>query len=345
MYDRSLHLAVMPLTRHTLPLTPAELKAARRVNAVMAVAPRLKISGWRLAVGTRLNALASRASGRVSAARLGRKGITVSSLTLQTPDGPVALRILEPAERPRGIVVDLHGGGWVVGSAALNDRLTAHFVQAGFVVVSVDYRLLTQGLEDSLVDAVADCAQAIRWARTEGRARFGAETVLVIGESAGAHLGALAMLKLRDAGEPDLPPCAFVQGVFDLSGTPSVRAATPRTLLFDGPNLRRDLARLAPDRDEAGLRSPDLSPLYADLSGMPAALFVIGEEDPLRDDSLLMAEAWSEHAPATLLDVPTAPHGFQHFASTTARAAQGFILRWLEARIKSEPVSVDNANR
>lgn len=345
MDDDSLHVRAMSLTRHTLSLTPAELKAARRVNTVMALAPRLKISGWRLAVGTRLNALASRASGRVSAAKLARKGIAVSNLTLHTRDGPVALRILEPAEQPRGIVVDLHGGGWVIGSAALNDRLTAHFVHAGFVVVSVDYRLLTQGLEDSLADAVADCAQAILWARTEGRSRFGAETVLVIGESAGAHLGALAMLKLRNAGERELPPCAFVQGVFDLSGTPSVRAATARTLLFDGLNLRRDLARLAPDRDEAGLRQPDISPLHADLTGMPAALFVTGEEDPLRDDSLLMAEAWFRHAPTTVLDVPTAPHGFQHFAPATARAAQGFILRWLEAEMKDEPVSVDNANR
>jgi acetyl esterase/lipase len=345
MDDDSLHVRAMTLTRHTLSLTPAELKAARRVNAVMALAPRLKISGWRLAVGTRLNALASRASGRVSAARLGRKGISVSTLDIETTDGPVALRILEPAGAAKGIVVDLHGGGWVVGSAALNDRLTACFVHAGYVVVSVDYRLLTQGLEDSLADAVADCAQAIRWARAEGRDRFGAETVLVIGESAGAHLGALAMIRLRDEGEQDLPPCAFVQGVFDLSGTPSVRAATRKTLLFDGPNLRRDLARLAPARDEAGLRQTDLSPLHADLSGMPAALFVMGQEDPLRDDSRLMAEVWSKHTPTTLLDVPTAPHGFQHFAATTARAAQAFILRWLEASLSSEPVSVDNANR
>ncbi len=335
----------MSLTHHTLTLTPAELKAARRVNAVMAVAPRLKISGWRLAVGTRLNALASRASGRISAAALGRKGITVSALSIETADGPVALRILEPSGPARGIVVDLHGGGWVVGSAALNDRLTSYLARAGFVVVSVDYRLLTQGLEDSLADAVADCAHAIRWARTEGRDRFGAAAVLVIGESAGAHLGALAMIRLRDEGKEDLPLCAFVQGVFDLSGTPSVRAATRKTLLFDGPNLQRDLARLAPDRDEDGLQLPDLSPLHADLSGMPEALFVMGQEDPLRDDSRLMAEAWSRHAPTTLLDVPTAPHGFQHFAASTARAAQAFILRWLEAQVNAEPVSVDNTNR
>ncbi|PZN95721.1 MAG: alpha/beta hydrolase [Alphaproteobacteria bacterium] len=335
----------MSLSHHTLPLTPAELKAARRVNAVMAVAPRLKISGWRLAVGTRLNALASRASGRVSAAALRRKGITVSALSIETADGPVALRILEPEGLARGIVVDLHGGGWVVGSAALNDRLASYLARAGFVVVSVDYRLLTQGLEDSLADAVADCAHAIRWAKTDGYDRFSTETVLVIGESAGAHLGALAMIKLRDEGEEDLPRCAFVQGVFDLSGTPSVRAATRKTLLFDGPNLKRDLARLAPDRDEDGLRLPDLSPLHADLTGMPEALFVMGQEDPLRDDSLLMAEAWSRHAPTTLLDVPTAPHGFQHFAASTARAAQAFILRWLEGRVNADPVSVDKTNR
>ena len=335
----------MSLTHHTLSLTPAELKAARRVNAVMALAPRLKVSGWRLAVGTRLNALASRASGRVSAARLGRKGIVVSAQTIETEDGPVSLRLLQPAGPARGIVVDLHGGGWVIGSAALNDPLTGYLAQAGYVVVSVDYRLLTQGLEHGLAEAVADCAHAIRWAETEGQDRFGAQTVLVIGESAGAHLGALAMLRLRDAGRHPLPRCVFVQGAFDLSATPSVREATRKTLLFDGPRLRQDLARLAPDRDENGLRSPDLSPLYADLTGMPPALFVMGQEDPLRDDSRLMAEAWSSHAPTTLLDVPTAPHGFQHFTAVTARAAQAFILRWLEAEMKNEPVSVDKTNR
>ena len=58
------------------------------------------------------------------------------------------------------------------------------------------------------------------------------------------------------------------------------------------PQVLADLGRLTPDRDEAGRRSPDISPLYADLRGMPPALFVAGDLDPLRDDSRLMAEAW-----------------------------------------------------
>lgn len=99
-----------------------------------------------------------------------------------------------------------------------------------------------------------------------------------------------------------------------------------------------------PPRDEDGLRQPDLSPLYADLTGLPQALFVMGQEDPLRDDSRLMAEAWADHAPTTLLEVPTAPHGFQHFTAATARAAQAFILRWLEAGTADERVSVDKTN-
>ena len=51
---------------------------------------------------------------------------------------------------------------------------------------------------------------------------------------------------------------------------------------------------------------------------MPPALFVLGEIDPFRDDSQLMAERWAEVAPATRLDVPDAPHGFQHFGAPAA---------------------------
>ena len=131
-------------------------------------------------------------------------------------------------------------------------------------------------------------------------------------------------------------------GVFDLSGTPAVHAAGSETLLFDGPNLPRDLARLTPGLDEAGRRAPDLSPLHADLTGLPPALFVTGELDPFRDDSLLMAEAWGRYARVDLLDIPTAPHGFQHFGAPTAALAQAFMRRWIDETAALEPVSVEN---
>lgn len=334
----------MPLTTYTLPLTDGEARAARRVNAGLALAPRLKTNGWGLAIGQKLNGTVSKTAGAVTEAALKRRGVQVSAVSIEGPPGPLPLRLLEPAGPPRGLIVDLHGGGWVVGSAALNDRLTGHFAEAGWTVASVDYRLLDEVRGVWMPDAVADCAAALRWALSEGRCRFGTEQVFVIGESAGAHLAALAALRLRDEGAlGGLDGLVFVQGVFDLSAGPTVRAAGPETLLFDGPNLARDLGRLTPGLDEAARRAPDLSPLYADLAGLPPALFVMGECDPLRDDSRAMAERWAKAAPATLLDVPTAPHGFQHFGAPTAALAQGFIRGWIEEIRARPPLSVENA--
>lgn len=334
----------MSLTVHTLELTPAQESTARRINAGMALAPRLKTHGWSLALGQRLNGVISQASGAVTEATLKRRGVRVSKQRVPGPAGPLALRALEPAAAPRALVVDLHGGGWVIGSAALNDRVTGHLAEAGLAVVSVDYRLLDEVRGVWIPDAVADCVAALRWALTDGAGRFGVDRVFVIGESAGAHLAALAVLKLRDEGVTPLPACIFVQGVFDLAATASVRTATAATLLFDGPGLERDLGRLTPDRDEAARRRPDVSPLYADLSGLPPALFVAGEADPFRDDSRLMAGAWARHAPTTLLDAPAAPHGFQHFGAPTAAPAQAFIRRWIDEELSASPVSVENAN-
>ena len=320
----------MSLTVHSLELTPAQARAARRINAALALAPRLKTDGWQLAVGQRLNGVLSRAAGTVTEAALKRRGVTVSNTSITGPDGPLPLRILQPSGPSRALIVDLHGGGWVVGSAALNDRLTGHLAEAGLAVASVDYRLLDETRGVLMPDAVADCETALRWALGAGSQSFGTDRVFVVGESAGAHLAALAALTLRDhAPATTLSGCIFVQGVFDLSATPSVRAADSETLLFDGPNLARDLGRLTPGRDETARQHADVSPLYADLSGMPPALFIMGEADPFRDDSRLMAEAWASHAPATLLSVPDAPHGFQHFGAPTAALAQAFVRRWI----------------
>ena len=66
-----------------------------------------------------------------------------------------------------------------------------------------------------------------------------------------------------------------------------------------------------------------------EYSSMRFALFFMGEADPFRDDSRLMAEAWGHRASATLLAIPTAPHGFQHFGAPTAVLAQAWIRRWI----------------
>jgi acetyl esterase/lipase len=316
-----------------LDLTPAERRAALRGNAALALVPRLKADGWRLTATQWLSSRFGATAARVTAAQLRRRGVRVETVRIPSEDGDVSVRILNPPGPPRGVVLDMHGGGWVVGSAGLNDHLNADLVaERGLAVVSVDYRLLSEPRGVLMEHAMADCQAAGRWLARNARGRFGTDRLFLSGQSAGAHLAALTAIALRDEGRfGDFRGCVFTYGVYDLSGTPSARAAGPETLVLNGPTLAADLGRLTPDRDEAGRRRPDISPLYADLHGMPPALFVTGDLDPLRDDSRLMAEAWS--GDAELLQVPLAPHGFIHFGGPLAVRSLAEIEAWLERRL------------
>jgi len=339
----------MTLIVRPLDLTPVQMRAIKRSNARLALVPRLKVDGWRLTAGQWLTARVGSTAERVTAAWLKRLGVTVETHRIPHGDIEVPVRILRPAGPPRGAVLDIHGGGWVVGSAGLNDRINAPLAaEAGLAVVSIDYRLLNDVRGVTLQDAVDDCLAAARWFVASAFDLFGVERLFVTGESAGAHLAALVLLALRDEGlAGTVRGCVFTYGVFSLDGTPSVRAAGPETLLLNGPTMAADLARLVPDRDAAGRRRPDVSPLYADLTGLPPALFLTGDLDPLRDDSRLMAEAWSRIAPAELVTVPASPHGFMHFGGPAAAGARAVIRTWLETRLSEavDPVSVDNGNR
>lgn len=321
----------MPATVRRLELTPSERRAAARINAALSVMPRLKTDDRGLQFGQWANATFGGAAQTVTAAWLRRRGVRVEILRIPSPDGGVPLRILHPPKPPRGVVLDMHGGGWVVGSAGLNDHLNADLAtETGLAVVSVDYRLLNEARGVMLHDAIADCAAAGRWLIDNAAARFGTLDIFVCGQSAGGHLAALTTMTLRDEGRLSaVRGCVFVYGVYDLTGTPSVRAAGRDTLILNGPTLAADLARLLPDRDEAARRRPDVSPLYARMRDLPPALFIAGGIDPLRDDSALMADAWAAAAPAELIEVPLAPHGFIHFGGPIARRALSEIRTWL----------------
>jgi len=316
-----------------LELTPTERRSAARTNAALALIPRLKADGWRLTAGQWLSSRFGQVAERVTGAQLSRRGVRVETLRIPSEDGGVSVRILNPPGPARGVILDMHGGGWVVGSAGLNDHLNADLAAAaGLAVVSVDYRLLSEPRGVLMQHALSDCMAAGRWLADTAAERFGTDRLFLAGQSAGAHLAILTALALRDEGRfAAFRGCVLTYGVFDLSGTPSARAAGPETLVLNGPTLAFDLGRLTPDRDEAGRRRPDISPLYADLHGMPPALFISGDLDPLRDDSRLMADAWPGEA--ELLEVPLAPHGFIHFGGPLATRSLGEIQAWLERRL------------
>ena len=155
--------------------------------------------------------------------------------------------------------------------------------------VSVKYRLAPENPYPAGPD---DCEAAALWIVREGTKRFGTTKLAIGGESAGAHLSAVTLLRLRDRHKLSPFSAALLNyGCFDLGMTPSARH------WGDGEaraqHRRRSTAFrkcfLPPGTDTS---DPDVSPLYADLRGMPAALFSVGTRDALLDDSLFMAPRW-----------------------------------------------------
>ena len=108
-----------------------------------------------------------------------------------------------------------------------DDPLNGALAQAGFAVVSVDYRYAPENPFQAVID---DCETALAWALQEGERTFGVPEVLLHGDSGGAHLSLTAELRCRGS-TPELDRLkgmVLFFGCYDLSATPSVRAAPDR---------------------------------------------------------------------------------------------------------------------
>ena len=162
---------------------------------------------------------------------------------------------------------------------------------------------------------------AARWLIENAKAEFGTDRIAIGGESAGAHLSAVALLRLRDEGLlGHILGAAFNYGCFDLRMTASMKNWGPRPLILSTPTVAWFADNFTPD---ASVREdPVASPILADLSGMPPALFQIGTWDPLMDDSLQMAARWTGAGlDARLVVHPGGVHAFDMFDLAIARDA------------------------
>jgi acetyl esterase len=259
------------------------------------------------------------------------------TLEIAGPAGPLGLRVIASDSEPTGTFLHFHGGGWTLGENDMQDpRLKRLANETGLTVVSVGYRLSP---EHPYPDGPDDCEAAAVWlVGDEGRAAIRAPGPLAIGgDSAGAHLAAVTLLRLRDRhGITDAFGAATLQyGGFDLSMSPSQRLWGDRNLVLSGPILDWFGDQFLPGRDREQRRDPDISPLFADLSGMPPAMFTVGTLDPLLDDTLFMEARWRAAGAATELHLwPEAPHGFMSLPMTVADAALSteheFLRRTLE---------------
>ncbi|WP_122764656.1 alpha/beta hydrolase fold domain-containing protein [Pseudomonas viridiflava] len=300
------------------PASESDLAQMRRFNQKLAWMPRFKI---RNRVTPRLIQGLLRVSQTLKKAPAAQCKIVDN----------VPVRILRPVGKPKGVVLDIHGGGWVIGNAQMDDDLNLGMVNACDVaVVSVDYRLAVDTPVEGLME---DCLAAARWLLCEDE--FKQLPVIVVGESAGGHLAAATLLALKQWPEllQRVSGAVLYYGVYDLTGTPSVRNAGPETLLLDGPGMVDALRMLTPDISDDERRQAPLSPLYGDFDGLPPALMFVGELDPLKDDTLLIAERWPQ-AEAHLL--PESAHGFIHFPVTMGEAVLAYSRGWISTRISGE---------
>jgi acetyl esterase/lipase len=178
-------------------------------------------------------------------------------------------------------------------------------------IVSVEYRLSPEHPYPAGPD---DCETAALWLMENAAPEYGTDRLLIGGESAGAHLSAVTLLRLRDRHDGSEAFCGanLVFGAYDLGHTPSAMGIglEPGTDILDPEDMRFMVEQFAPDMSPDQRRQPDLSPLYAQLQGMPPAFFTVGTADHLIDDTLFFANRWVVAGNrAELLVYPDAPHG------------------------------------
>jgi acetyl esterase len=251
---------------------------------------------------------------------------------IRGPAGEIPLRVLRPKSgEVRGVYLHIHGGGHALGSHDGQDvMLDAIANAASAAVVSVGYRLAPEHPYPAGPD---DCEAAAVWVLENARREFGSERLAIGGESAGAHLSAVTAIRMRDRHhETPFRGANLVYGIYDLTFTPSVRNWGARNLILSTPIIAWFSDFFVPDERRRG--DPDVSPLYADLHSLPAALFSVGTLDPLLDDSLFMSARWAAAGNrAELAIYPGGVHGFNLFPMPLAAAAgkrcQEFIAQAL----------------
>ena len=234
------------------------------------------------------------------------KSPRAETIMIDGPAGPISLRIIAP-KSPRGIFFHIHGGGWSIGAPDLNDPLLESIADgANVACVSVKYRLSPENPYPAGPD---DCEAAALWVAREGVKRFGTSKLSIGGESAGGHLSVVTLLRLRDKHKIAFHAAILNYGCYDLGMTPSVRSWGQEKLVLNTAGVVAFCNFFVPDVSMR--QNPDISPLYADLRGMPPALFTVGTRDLLLDDSLFMAPRWlAAGNVAELAIYPGGCHGF-----------------------------------
>jgi acetyl esterase len=230
------------------------------------------------------------------------------------PRGPIPVRAYRPCDATAlPVAVYLHGGGFTMGSLESHDRLCRALAnRSGCLVVAVDYRLAP---EHPFPAGIDDADAATTWvAAHAGELGGDPDRVAIGGDSGGGTFGAVVSMLARDRGAPELRFQYLLNpGGLDFDYTrPSCEANA------DGCFLTMDLVRWIegqyfsrPDQMTDPRAALNLAP---DLSGMPPAIVITAEHDPVRDQGLEYVRRLREAGvPVQHTDYPGMIHGFVNF--------------------------------
>jgi acetyl esterase len=224
------------------------------------------------------------------------EGVTSEDLTVPTSEGNVPVRLYRAdatVAGPRPLLVWLHGGGWVIGDLDSADPTARDLaLQTGALVVSVDYPLAP---EHSFPAAPEACYAATSWL-ADHAAELGADParIAIGGDSAGGNLAAVTALLAKDRGGPALNFQLLVYPVTDCLLTYPSMTENGDGYLLTATAMRWFIDHYLPAG--ADRRDAAASPIYADdLTGLPPALVITAEFDPLRDEGEAYAKRL-EHA-------------------------------------------------
>lgn len=248
------------------------------------------------------------------------------------PGAPeVPVRVIRPRTREaRGTFVHIHGGGWLFGQAVENDRRLRRMAETtGLATISIDYRLAP---EHRFPAAFDDCLAVAR-AVVDGSLGLPTSFLAIGGESAGAHLAVVTLLRLRDEdGDTSFSAANLVAGFYDLSLTPSAARGTDERIIINDEDLERFVELSLPGGGSP--RDSRYSPIFADLRGLAPARLSCGTIDKLLDDTLYMAQRWASAGNETALAITTGGcHVFEAFGTPSGEASIADADAWLSARI------------
>lgn len=208
-------------------------------------------------------------------------------------------------ENPSGTILYLHGGAFVLGSIGTHRMLAVDLTRhTGMQVILPEYRLAP---DHPFPAAMDDAARAYAWLLASG---IPPREIILGGDSAGGGLALSMLVRLQAEGQP-IPAAAFLLSPWTdltLSGASIEAKASTDPVLSQEP-LRRFARMYAAGHD---LHDPYISPLGADLSGLPPILVQVGTEEILLDDAVRLAESLTAAGGTARLEVyPGMFHVFQ----------------------------------